>query len=188
MRCNSRKRTKTLVWTQIDRCVFDDNENAYFWKRVSVERALEQQCLEKNGKRVSVSGASGPRCESSLVTSPLSSVHFDVTVLAIQVRSLVYGSLYSCCFCLAVASLWARGFTLLEFQFGNRSSRHQRSRYQEVDSSPTNSPPSNKSNNRGVLRSWWRFGWRRVNFLVAILLGGEMTVNLEFHHLFCCHN
>ena len=23
-----RKRTKTLVWTQIDRCVFDDNENA----------------------------------------------------------------------------------------------------------------------------------------------------------------
>ena len=105
MRFNSRKRTKALVWTQIDRCVFDDNENAYFWKRVSVERALEQQCLEKNGKRVSVYGALGPRCESSLVTSPLSSVHFDVTVLAIQVRSLHYGSLYSCCCCLAVTSL-----------------------------------------------------------------------------------
>ena len=105
MRCNSRKRTKTLVWTQIDRCVFDDNENAYFWKRVSVGRALEQQCLEKNWKRVSVYGALGPRCESSLVTSPLSSVHFDVTVLATQVRSLLYGSLYSCCCCLAVASL-----------------------------------------------------------------------------------
>ena len=152
-------------------------------KNALVWRALEQQCLGKNGKRVSVYGASGPRCESSLVTSPLSSVHFDVTVLAIQVSSLVYGSLYSCCCFLAVAVSWARGSTLLEFQFGNRSSRHQRSRYQEVDSSPTNSPPSNKSNNRGVLCSW-----RRVNFLVAILLGGEMTVNLEFHHLFCCHN
>jgi len=27
---DSRKRTKTLVWTEIDRCVFDDNENAKF--------------------------------------------------------------------------------------------------------------------------------------------------------------
>ena len=27
---DSRKHTKTLVWTQIDRCVFDDNENAKF--------------------------------------------------------------------------------------------------------------------------------------------------------------
>ena len=57
----------------------------------------------KNGKRVSVYGTLGPRCYSYLVTSPLSSVHFDVTVLAIQVSSLVYGSLYSCCCFLAVA-------------------------------------------------------------------------------------
>ena len=27
---DSPKRTKTLVWTQIGRCVFDDNENAKF--------------------------------------------------------------------------------------------------------------------------------------------------------------
>ena len=27
---DSRKRIKTVVWTRIDRCVFDDNENAYF--------------------------------------------------------------------------------------------------------------------------------------------------------------
>ena len=27
---DSRKCTKTLAWTQIDRCVFDDNENAKF--------------------------------------------------------------------------------------------------------------------------------------------------------------
>ena len=27
---DSRKRIKTVVWTQIDRCDFDDNENSYF--------------------------------------------------------------------------------------------------------------------------------------------------------------
>ena len=27
---DSGKRTKTVVWTQIDRCVFDVNENSYF--------------------------------------------------------------------------------------------------------------------------------------------------------------
>ena len=36
---DSRKRVKTVVWTRIDRCVFYDNENAYFWKRISVEKA-----------------------------------------------------------------------------------------------------------------------------------------------------
>ena len=36
---DSRKRIKTVVWTQIDRCFFDDNENSYFWKRISVDRA-----------------------------------------------------------------------------------------------------------------------------------------------------
>ena len=36
---DSRKRIKIVVWTRIDRCVFDDNENAYFWKRISVNRA-----------------------------------------------------------------------------------------------------------------------------------------------------
>ena len=31
---------KTVLWTQIDRCVFDDNKKkAYFWKRSSKERA-----------------------------------------------------------------------------------------------------------------------------------------------------
>ena len=28
---DSRKRVKTLVWTQIDRCVFDDNKNTLVW-------------------------------------------------------------------------------------------------------------------------------------------------------------
>ena len=28
---DSRKRVKTLVWTRIDRCVFDDNKNALVW-------------------------------------------------------------------------------------------------------------------------------------------------------------
>ena len=32
-------RIKTVVWTRIDRCVFDGNENLYFWKRISVDRA-----------------------------------------------------------------------------------------------------------------------------------------------------
>ena len=34
-----RKCIKTVVWTQIDRCFFDDKENAYLWKRVIVDRA-----------------------------------------------------------------------------------------------------------------------------------------------------
>ena len=38
---NSRKRSKTEVWTRIDRCVVDDNENAYFRKRISVHRASD---------------------------------------------------------------------------------------------------------------------------------------------------
>ena len=29
---DSLKRIKTVVWTRIHRCVFDDNENAYLWK------------------------------------------------------------------------------------------------------------------------------------------------------------
>ena len=33
----SRKRIETVGWTRIDRCVFDENGNAYFWKRPSVD-------------------------------------------------------------------------------------------------------------------------------------------------------
>ena len=36
---DSRKRIKKVVWTRIDRCVFNDNENAHFWKRISVDKA-----------------------------------------------------------------------------------------------------------------------------------------------------
>ena len=36
---DSRKRIKKVVWTRIDWCVFDDNENARFWKRISVDKA-----------------------------------------------------------------------------------------------------------------------------------------------------
>ena len=42
---DSRKRIKTVVWTQIDRCDFDDNENSYFWKRISVDRAWTYVCF-----------------------------------------------------------------------------------------------------------------------------------------------
>ena len=35
---HSRKRIKTVVWTRIDRCAFDENENGSFWKRISMER------------------------------------------------------------------------------------------------------------------------------------------------------
>ena len=41
---DSRKRSKTVVWTRIDRCVVDDNENVYFWKRISVDRASDLKC------------------------------------------------------------------------------------------------------------------------------------------------
>ena len=37
---DSQKRMKKVVWTPIHRCVFYDNENAFFWKRISVDRAL----------------------------------------------------------------------------------------------------------------------------------------------------
>ena len=42
---DSRKRIKTVpvVWTQINPRVVADNENAYFWKRISVDRALDYQ-------------------------------------------------------------------------------------------------------------------------------------------------
>ena len=30
---NRRKRVKTVAWTRIERCVFDDNENAYFLRQ-----------------------------------------------------------------------------------------------------------------------------------------------------------
>ena len=30
----------TVVWTRIDRYVFGDNENVYFWKGISVDRTL----------------------------------------------------------------------------------------------------------------------------------------------------
>ena len=33
------KKKKTVVWTRIDRCFFDDNENAYFRKRISADKA-----------------------------------------------------------------------------------------------------------------------------------------------------
>ena len=39
-RVDSRKRIKTVEWKRIYRSVFNDNENAYFWKRVTVDRAL----------------------------------------------------------------------------------------------------------------------------------------------------
>ena len=33
---------KTVVRTRIvDRCVFDDSENAYFWEHISVDKALD---------------------------------------------------------------------------------------------------------------------------------------------------
>ena len=38
---DSRKHIKAAVKTRIDRYNFHDNENAYFWKGVSVDRALE---------------------------------------------------------------------------------------------------------------------------------------------------
>ena len=37
---DSRKRIKSVVWTRIDLCVFDDNESEYFWKHMSVDKAL----------------------------------------------------------------------------------------------------------------------------------------------------
>ena len=43
---DSRKRIKTLVWTRIDRCVFIANENAYFWKRISVDRVLLRKVID----------------------------------------------------------------------------------------------------------------------------------------------
>ena len=39
---DSPKSIKTVAWTRIDRCIIDDNENAYFLKRISVIRALEK--------------------------------------------------------------------------------------------------------------------------------------------------
>ena len=33
---------KTVVWTRIDRCVFDDTENGYFLKRISVDGDLNR--------------------------------------------------------------------------------------------------------------------------------------------------
>ena len=38
---DSRKRSKTVVWARIDRRVVDDNENAYFWKRISLDKASD---------------------------------------------------------------------------------------------------------------------------------------------------
>ena len=35
---DSLKRIKTVVWKRIYRRVFHDNEDAYFWKRISVDR------------------------------------------------------------------------------------------------------------------------------------------------------
>ena len=35
---DSRKRIKMVVWTRIDRCVFNGNENAYFWKPICVNK------------------------------------------------------------------------------------------------------------------------------------------------------
>ena len=40
---DGRKRIKTVVWTEINRRVANVNENAYFWKRISVDRALDEQ-------------------------------------------------------------------------------------------------------------------------------------------------
>ena len=33
------KRIKTVVWTQIDQWAYNDNQNAYFWERISVGMA-----------------------------------------------------------------------------------------------------------------------------------------------------
>ena len=41
---NSRKRIKTVVWTGSDRCVLDNNENAKFWKRISVDGTYRFYC------------------------------------------------------------------------------------------------------------------------------------------------
>ena len=38
--CLCASENQALVWMRIGRYVFDDNENAYFWKRISVDRAL----------------------------------------------------------------------------------------------------------------------------------------------------
>ena len=51
---DSRKRSKTVVWTRIDRCVVDDNENANFWKRISVDRASALNCQIETSYRVIV--------------------------------------------------------------------------------------------------------------------------------------
>ena len=37
---DSRKRIKTVLWTRIHRCIFYNNENAYFSKRISADRDL----------------------------------------------------------------------------------------------------------------------------------------------------
>ena len=42
---DSRKRIKRVVWTQIGRYFFDNNENSYFWKRISVDRAWTYVCF-----------------------------------------------------------------------------------------------------------------------------------------------
>ena len=36
---------KTVVWTRIDRCVFDDTDNGYLWKRISVDGPKWAQLL-----------------------------------------------------------------------------------------------------------------------------------------------
>ena len=42
---NSCKSIKTAVWTPIDRRVFNDNENAYIWKRIGVDRVLLRKVI-----------------------------------------------------------------------------------------------------------------------------------------------
>ena len=42
------KTIKTVVWTRIDRCVFDDNKNAYLWKRHLCGQDLTLICFILN--------------------------------------------------------------------------------------------------------------------------------------------
>ena len=53
-RVDSRKRIKTVEWKRIYRIVFDDNENAYFWKRVTCGQGLIYSNAKIKKRRVSL--------------------------------------------------------------------------------------------------------------------------------------
>ena len=58
---------QTVVWTRIDRCVFDDNENAYFWKGNSLDRVYSLTC--KNIKTLLQAWHTGNSCPPGLKRS-----------------------------------------------------------------------------------------------------------------------